>query len=64
MVSVDNNGTKKWYAITQVKTFEGYEKESDKIIEDVETALGPSSVRFWNEKTEIDGSEEYSVYIT
>ena len=64
MVSVDNNGTNKWYAITQVKLFEGYEKESDKIVEDVGTALGPWSVRYWKEKTGNDGPEEYAVYIT
>ena len=45
-MTVDNNGTAKWYAMTQLKLFEGYEKESDKTVEDVGTAIGPCSVRY------------------
>ena len=64
MVSVDTNGKRKWYAISQVKLYEGAEMESDKILEDVGTALGPWSVKYWNEKTGSDGPQDYHVYVT
>ena len=63
MVSVDYDGARKQYAITQKKLFGGSESESDKVTEDVGTALGPWSVKYWNEKTGSDGPEEYPVHI-
>ena len=41
MVSVDYDGARKWHAITQIKLFEGSETESDEIVEDMGTTLGP-----------------------
>ena len=57
IVSVKSNGKGKWNSITQVKLFQGPEKESDKVAEDEGKTLAPWSVKYWNEKTGNDGPE-------
>ena len=64
MVSVDSNGNRKWYAISQVKLYEEPEIEPGKSVEDKGTALGPWSIRHWKEKTGNGGPEECPVPIT